>query len=71
VRRFLANPRDGLQRLDRFSRLWPLSACFGVFGFLAARALIDGYATTAVVFGLLTVIFLGLLVWVLHVSARS
>lgn len=68
VGRFLANPGDAIRRVDRFSRRWPLSACFGAFAFVAARGVIDGQVLTAAIFALLSILFLAALIWVLLVS---
>ena len=66
--RFVAEPQRSLDRLDRFSRLWPVSACFGAFGFVAARSSVEGHGSAAAIYALLAAAFLALLVWLLHLD---
>ncbi len=55
--------RSPVGRLDEFSRRWPFAGCLVGFGYVAARAAIDGHPLAAGVFGLLTVLaILGLAV---------
>lgn len=68
--RFVADPQRSLDRLDRVSRLWPVSACFGAFGYVAVRSAVGGHGSAAAIYAALAAAFVALLLWLLHLDAR-
>lgn len=68
--RFVSDPAAGLDRLDRSSRLWPVSACLGASGLVAASAGLAGHRSAAAIYTLLAASFLALLLCLLRRVSR-